>query len=257
MSSPRVSVITISYRDLPGLRGTVASVRAQRTSAEIEHIVIDGGSGPAVADYLAGLDPQPAYWRSAPDRGRYDAMNQGIARATGDLIWLLHSGDRFADPDVVEAVRRRLDRPRTRWGYGRCRLVDADGQPIGTLGAVPFDRARFLAGRAVIPHQATFVGADIADRLGPYDEQFGLAADQLYLFGAALLQPPVVLDRILCDFDTTGAGSTRAIKYNFADLRRAWDVIGYYPHGSRAVARVESRCAEYYHRTRTAIQVRG
>lgn len=100
-SAPTVSVITISFKDLDGLKRTVESVRAQRYEGRIEHIIIDGGSGDEVRDYLSGVEPPFAYWQSEPDGGRYDAMNQGIAHASGDLLWFLHSADRFSEPDVV------------------------------------------------------------------------------------------------------------------------------------------------------------
>jgi len=53
--APTVSVITVSLRDLDGLKRTVDGVRAQRYDGPIEHIVIDGGSGNEVVDYLSGL----------------------------------------------------------------------------------------------------------------------------------------------------------------------------------------------------------
>lgn len=97
-SAPTVSVITISFNDLDGLQRTVKSVRAQRYRGRIEHIVIDGGSGDDVVAYLSGCEPGFAYWQSEPDGGRYDAMNQGIAHASGDLLWFLHSPIVFPGP---------------------------------------------------------------------------------------------------------------------------------------------------------------
>ena len=73
-SAPTVSVITITLNDLDGLKRTVDSVRAQRYAGPVEHIVIDGGSGDDVVDYLSRCEPGFAYWQSEPDAGRYDAM---------------------------------------------------------------------------------------------------------------------------------------------------------------------------------------
>lgn len=241
----KISVVTISFRDLDGLKKTVASVRSQRCSVPIEHIVLDGGSGSDVEDYLTSIGDGLSYWRSERDNGRYDAMNRGIAQCTGDIIWLMHSGDCFSDPDALEYVVDHVEDPRGQWGYGRVRRVTADGDDLGEWGAIPFDLHNFVTAKSSIPHQGSFVGADLAAELGPYDEQFGLAADQLYLMRAALKKPPVTLDRVVCDFDTTGAGTVRPVKDNFADLRRAWDIVDYYPFGSRRRSRVQSRAIEY------------
>ncbi len=257
-----VSVITISFRDLDGLRKTVDSVLAQRSSAAIEHIIVDGDSGSDVVDYLRSLPADSISWTSEPDAGRYDAMNTGIRRATGDIIWLMHSGDCFADPGSVEYVVNSLEHPASQWGYARVRRIAPDGSDLGVWGEVPFDFDRFSKFKFTIPHQAAFVGRDVSAEVGEYDTEFGLAADQLYLLRAALRHEPVVLDRVVCDFDTTGAGTVRPIADNFRDLRRAWDEVTYYPYGSRPRARLYSRFFEFrvrafYSAYRVAASVRG
>ncbi|OBA33748.1 Gsa protein [Gordonia sp. 852002-51296_SCH5728562-b] len=243
-SPPKVSVITICFKDLAGLHKTVDSLRAQEYAGEIEHIIVDGGSGQETTDYLQSLEPQPDHWVSEPDGGRYDAMNKGIEKATGDLIWLMHAGDAFADPDAVDSMVTLLSaegQPRANWGYGRVRAIGRRG-PVPTVwGAVPFDTHQFMIGSQPIPHQATVIGADLAKALGPYDLEFGLAADQLYLFRATLVKPPLTVARVVCDFDSGGAGSIRPMRDSFDDLRRGWDLFGVYPFGSRRKARLHSR----------------
>ncbi|MGV9946881.1 glycosyltransferase [Rhodococcus aetherivorans] len=248
-SRPTVSVVTISYRDLPGLRRTLPSVQEQRGDFDIEHVVIDGGSGADAEQYLRSQDRSLAYWHSRPDRGRYDAMNLGRARSTGDLVWFMHSGDCFSDPGAVAAALDSIGGDgravlRRRWGYGRARLVDAHRNVTGTWGFVPFELRRFALGDRPIPHQAAFFGAAILDRLGDYDVEFGLAADQLYMLRAALLCPPVVLDRVVCNFDTTGAGSVRPLRDHYRDTRLAWDEAGYFPLGCRTASEAASRVVE-------------
>lgn len=187
-ADPSLSVVTISFRDLDGLRRTTESVARQRYPA-IEHIVIDGGSGPEVTDYLTRNSP--SYWESKPDAGRYDAMNKGISHATGDVVWLMHSGDCFAGPDAAAAGIAALGaRPRNCWGYGKARIVGDPAREGLIWGYSPFDLRGFALGVRPIPHQAALFGADLLDRLGPYDTEFGLAADHLYMLGAATVETP-------------------------------------------------------------------
>ncbi|MDO2386142.1 glycosyltransferase family 2 protein [Mycobacterium avium subsp. hominissuis] len=232
-SVPTVSVITISFNDLRGLRRTVDSVRSQRYAGRIEHIVIDGGSGDEVVEYLSSCTPSFAYWQSEPDDGRYDAMNKGIARATGDLLWFMNSGDRFSDPDavadVVEAISQ-LGPPRDIWGYG---LVYLDG--LGRLqGPMPFNLRKFLAGFYTVPHQAAFFGASLVDKLGGYNLTVGLLADQEFILRAALLREPITIRRLVCSFDTSGAGSALTSREAFGYFRRFWELHNRYPFGRRA-----------------------
>lgn len=231
-AAPTVSVITISFRDLHGLKRTVESVRAQRYGGYIEHIVIDGGSGDDVVEYLSSCDPPLTYWQSKPDGGRYDAMNQGIAHASGDLLWFMNSGDRFSDPDAVADTIEAISGHgpvRELWGYG---MVYLDGLSR-LLGPMPFSMRKFLAGYYAVPHQASFFGASLVSKLGGYDLEFGLVADQEFIFRAALLQEPITFRRLLCHYDTTGAGSARTSREALEDLRRLWELHDRYPLGRR------------------------
>jgi glycosyltransferase involved in cell wall biosynthesis len=244
-SAPTVSVITISFRDLDGLKRTVDSVRAQRYEGHIEHIVIDGGSGDEVMEFLSRGEPGFAYWQSEPDGGRYDAMNQGIAHASGDLLWFMHSGDRFSDPDAigqaVDAISGRGPASEV-WGFGMDNLIG-----LGRVrGPIPFSLRKFLAGWQVVPHQASFFGSSLVDKLGGYDLDFGVAADQEFILRAALLREPITIERVLCDFDTTGVGTNRHPSVVFHDLRRMWDLHSRYPVGGRRASRVYLRSWEYY-----------
>ena len=77
-------------------------------------VVIDGASTDGTLDVLRGL------WRADPvlvserDHGIYDALNKGIARATGDVVGFLHSDDLFADDSGARACRRSVRRSE-RW----------------------------------------------------------------------------------------------------------------------------------------------
>lgn len=242
-------MITITFNDLDGLKRTVKSVRAQRYGGRIEHIIIDGGSGEAVVDYLTEHETGFAYWQSKPDKGRYDAMNQGIARATGDLLWFMHSTDCFSDPDAVDAVVGAIaDHGAIRdvWGYGKNNLVGPDGSVLfpRPYGYMPFKMRKFLLG-ATVAHQATFFGASLVAKLGGYDLEFGLEADQLFIYRAALMQAPLTINRVVCDFDVTGPGSTQPIREHYRTLRRLWDMHGYYPLGGRQTSWAYLRVKEY------------
>ena len=92
--SNKISVITVVYNDVTHIRETMESYFAQ-TWSEKEYIVIDGGSTDGTADIIKEYADRLAYWCSEKDDGIYDAMNKGIAHATGDWINILNCGDVF------------------------------------------------------------------------------------------------------------------------------------------------------------------
>ncbi|MDD4914389.1 MAG: glycosyltransferase family 2 protein [Methylococcales bacterium] len=97
----KISVITVCFNSAATLEDTLASVATQQYPHK-EHIVIDGGSTDKTLEILghsSGVD-----WISEPDRGIYDAMNKGIARASGDIIGFLNADDMYRDATILSRV---------------------------------------------------------------------------------------------------------------------------------------------------------
>ena len=99
----KYSIITVNYNNKDGLRRTIESVIGQ-TYRDFEFIVIDGGSTDGSADVLREFDKDITYWVSEKDSGIYNGMNKGIAKATGDYLNFMNSGDCFYTPDILEKV---------------------------------------------------------------------------------------------------------------------------------------------------------
>ena len=101
----KLSVITINYNNLSGLRRTVDSVMSQ-TWRGFEWILIDGGSNDGSKEYIESIAAIPeanvSYWCSEPDNGVYNAMNKGIAIAKGDYLNFMNSGDVFFECKTLE-----------------------------------------------------------------------------------------------------------------------------------------------------------
>lgn len=105
---PKVTVITVCRNALPLLRHTVENV-LQQTYAPLEYLIIDGASTDGTPAYLSSLQA-PLQWWSAPDKGIYDAMNKGVARASGEWVIFMNAGDCFAATDVLQRI---FSTPRT------------------------------------------------------------------------------------------------------------------------------------------------
>ena len=99
----KVSIITATYNSAQTLADTLASLEAQ-TYSDIEYIVIDGASKDATLEVVKQYSTRVTRIISEPDKGIYDALNKGVAAATGDIIGFLHSDDLLAYPDAVADV---------------------------------------------------------------------------------------------------------------------------------------------------------
>lgn len=96
----KISIITVCYNAVESIQATMLSVLNQ-TYPNIEYIVIDGGSTDGTVDIIKKYSDRLDYWISEPDKGIYDAMNKGIAAATGDYINFMNAGDTFVSSDTV------------------------------------------------------------------------------------------------------------------------------------------------------------
>lgn len=99
-SSVALSVIVVCWNNLDELKRTINSIRMQ-TFKDLEIVVSDGGSDVAIVSYI---EQEADRWRSGPDRGVYDAMNQGLDMSQGSLTLFLNSGDCFVGPNAVAAL---------------------------------------------------------------------------------------------------------------------------------------------------------
>ena len=101
----KLSIITIAYNNLEGLKRTLQTV-ANQSYDDFEQIVIDGGSKDGSLDVIKSYEGLiPNYkWVSEPDKGIYDAMNKGIDLAEGEYCLFLNAGDVLYGDSVIEEL---------------------------------------------------------------------------------------------------------------------------------------------------------
>lgn len=96
MNNPKISIITISYNCETEIEETIQSVINQ-TYTNKEYVVIDGGSTDGTMAIVEQYRDKIDVIVSEPDKGRSDAFNKGIAKATGDYIVMMNAGDILAE----------------------------------------------------------------------------------------------------------------------------------------------------------------
>ena len=125
----RISVITVTLNSERYLAECLASVAAQGDNLH-EHIIVDGGSTDATLEIIrrhAAADSR-VRWISEPDRGISDAMNKGVALATGEIVTHLNSDDYYPHPQVLSTVQDCFARnPTDLWLTAGFTFVSEDG----------------------------------------------------------------------------------------------------------------------------------
>jgi glycosyltransferase involved in cell wall biosynthesis len=195
--SMKVSIITVSYNSAKTIGDTISSVRKQSYN-NIEYIIVDGNSTDGTIEIVkqfvdakqdSAKDVSQGRSEGASqgvvttflcerDKGIYDAMNKGLALATGDIIGVLNSDDFYCADDVIEQVVRAFQENETDCLYGDLNYVD----PIDTSKIIrkwrsgSYRKANFLNGW-MPPHPTFFVKKSCYERFGKFDTQFKSAAD--------------------------------------------------------------------------------
>jgi glycosyltransferase involved in cell wall biosynthesis len=170
-----ISIITATFNSGFTIRDCLDSVKDQGN--KVEHIIIDGGSSDGTLDIVKSY-PHIVRVISEPDHGIYDAMNKGIALATGDVIGILNSDDFYADKMVLTKVARIFSRDGIDSCYGDLLYVDpADITKITRIWkSGPFHKENFFWGW-MPPHPTFFVRRQVYDKYGMFNLNLGSAAD--------------------------------------------------------------------------------
>jgi putative colanic acid biosynthesis glycosyltransferase len=170
---PRLlSVITVTRNDAAGLRATAQSLVAQVRPPD-EWLVVDGGSTDDSLQVIRCFERWIESWSSAPDRGVYDAMNQGLRRARGRYVIFMNGGDAFARPDSLARIARALaSHPEVDLLFGGTILALPSGQRIYRP---PHGAARLPYGLPAY-HQATAIRRTV-HLMAPYDLTLPISAE--------------------------------------------------------------------------------
>ena len=202
---PRITVVTVVRNAREALESTFASVLAQDYPG-LEYVVVDGGSTDGTIELLETHDQDLDLWISEPDGGIYDAMNKGIALATGDLVGMLNAGDRYLE-GALAAVAGAFETAGPEAIYFGDALVH-----YTDLDLVLHARAEpaALTHRAAICHQAVFIPLELHGAAGLYDTSYRLAADYALLAGEKLAGRNFHdLDRAISAYRNDGLSSQR------------------------------------------------
>ncbi|WP_295386868.1 glycosyltransferase family 2 protein [uncultured Thiodictyon sp.] len=177
---PLVSVVMPSLNQGRYIEAAIMSILGPGDQ-DVELIVADGGSVDGTQDRLVRLAARfggRLSWRSGPDSGPANAINQALGRARGALIGWLNSDDLYAPEAIAQAVAYFAANPASVMVYGEGEHIDADGKPLGryptrvpTAGIASFQSGCFICQPTV------FLRRSALAEIGPLDEGLATAFD--------------------------------------------------------------------------------
>ena len=177
MEKPLITIITVCYNSAATIRDTLQSIELQ-TYKNFEHIIVDGGSTDGTLVIVRSWAGHNIRLVSEQDNGIYDAMNKGIALASGDYIGMLNADDFYASPSSLEIIARHLASSN----------VDAVFSCLDIVDKIDLDKVlrkyrvktltRFMLRIGMMPPHPTFYcRKSCYDKAGIYRTDYLIAAD--------------------------------------------------------------------------------
>ncbi len=215
----KFSIITISLNSRKYIVETISSVLSQ-DHQDLEYIFVDGGSTDGTLEIIKNYaeKDQRIRWISEPDRGIADAMNKGVALATGDIIAHLHSDDLYPTPGVLSTVAHEFSsRPDALWLTGGEQIVNDTGKILREIRVRNYSYRKLIRSNFIL-HAATFIRRTAFHEAGGFAVGRRYAMDYDLWLRLGALGAPICVDKSLACFRFHGESlSTAETEKAFAE----------------------------------------
>jgi glycosyltransferase len=175
----KVSIITAVYNSEKTIDACMDSVLNQ-TYPNIEYIIVDGGSNAETLSKLnAAAEKYPHIKLSSEsDKGIYDALNKGVAKATGDVVGFVHSDDFLADATIIASIVEAFETKEVDGVYGDLHYVALENTDkiIRNWISQPFSY-KLLKQGWMPAHPTLYLKKSLYDNYGMFNVNFKIAAD--------------------------------------------------------------------------------
>jgi glycosyltransferase involved in cell wall biosynthesis len=173
----KVSIITVCFNSAKTIRDTIESVLSQ-DYPDIEYIVIDGGSSDQTLEIVKEYADRIAVIVSETDNGIYDAMNKGIALASGDVVGMLNSDDIYMNAHAVSELMKTMQDAHSDSVFADLVIVDPENlnKVLRYYDSSYFNPSKFRFGW-MPAHPTFFVKRALYDKVGPYSLDYQISAD--------------------------------------------------------------------------------
>jgi glycosyltransferase involved in cell wall biosynthesis len=250
LSQTKVSIVTVSYQGARFIKDAIESVLSQ-TYADVQYIVIDGGSTDGSLDIIQSYTDRISIIVSEPDEGIYDAMNKGLALASGEVVAFLNADDFYAHSSVIEHAIGVFQKTNADVVYADLDYVSRTDKSkvVRKWRSGEFGLNRFKQGW-MPPHPTFFAKRSLYQQFGGYKQELNSSADYELMLRFCFVNRAKVayLPEVLVKM-RLGGQSNRSFKNRLlANLqdRKAWEINNIKPTWYTFLMKPLSKVKQYF-----------
>lgn len=181
----KISIITATYNSAETLRSTFDSVLSQ-TYTNYEYVVVDGFSSDGTLEIIKEYEQKfngKMRYISEKDKGLYDAMNKGLAMATGDIVGILNSDDFYTSNDILDVIATTIKEKNVDAVYGDIHFVNSNDltKCVRYYSSAIFSR-RLMRFGFMPAHPSFYCKRAVYEKYGFFNTKYRIAADFDSLF---------------------------------------------------------------------------
>ncbi len=170
----KVSIIIPVYNGAKTLEKAIKSVIVQKNS-NINLVIIDGGSTDGTLDIINKYKSEIDYYISEPDKGIYDAMNKGIKKSKGDVLYFLGSDDYLCSKNVIKDIIKKFEKTGADIIYGNVNKYSKKYNYSYIINK-RISLGGLKRGNKIV-HQALFVKKDLMISCNLFNLNYKIASD--------------------------------------------------------------------------------
>lgn len=232
----KISIITICFNNASDIRQTLESVISQ-TYRNIEYIIVDGASKDNTLEIVNEYKSKISKVISEPDKGLYDAINKGITAATGEVVGLIHAGDKLFDNDVISKIADfYIQNPNIDLSYGNSKIVNSYGE-VKRINRSPDFSSRLVKCGWMPSHQSIYAKRELFEKFGYYRLDLGGSADYEFVVRYFYKFQPLIkikrIDEYIVKFSLGGQSTTnykkRITRSHRNIIKKCWTLNGLTP----------------------------
>ncbi len=183
MSAPKISLITVCFNSEKTIADTLNSVKSQDFK-DFEYLVKDGGSSDGTVGLVEKSGIQQLRLVIKRDSGLYDAINQAIELARGEVIGFIHADDVLASPEVLSEVNKYFKENDVQALYGDLHYVSYDLKKVVRKWVSGNYKSGAMSLGWMPPHPTLYVRKEGLEKVGGYRTDIGSAADYEWMLRA-------------------------------------------------------------------------